>query len=78
MIAPAAAPEVLVEDAGKLPVNLRWDDRDESIWWTDAEGGRLFRMNLHTKISSAVYEGPNVGAFLPQEDGSWLLVIQKG
>ncbi len=77
VIAPAAAPEVLVEDAGKAPANLHWDDRDESLWWTDTEGGRLFRLNVRTGISSAVYEGPNVGAFLPQEDGSWLLFREK-
>jgi len=77
VIAPAAAPELLVEDAGKAPQGLRWDDRDESLWWSDAEGGRIFRLNLHTRIPSAVYEGPNVGAFLPQEDGSWLLFRDK-
>ncbi len=77
VIAPPAAPEVLVEDAGKAPANLRWDDRDESLWWTDTEGGRLFRLNLHTGIPSAIYEGPNVGAFVPQEDGSWLLFRDK-
>jgi sugar lactone lactonase YvrE len=77
VIAPPAAPEVLVEDAGKAPQCLRWDDRDESLWWTDAEGGRLFRLNLHTGIPSAVYEGPNVGAIAPQEDGSWLLFREK-
>ena len=77
VIAPPAAPEVLVEDAGKSPANLFWDDRDESLWWTDAEAGRLLRLNLHTGIPSAVYEGPNVGAFLPQEDGSWLLFRER-
>lgn len=77
VIAPAAAPEVLAEDIGKAPESLRWDERDESLWWTDAEGGRVFRINLHTRIVSAVYEGPNVGALLPQDDGSWLLFRDK-
>ncbi len=77
VIAPPAAPEVLVEDAGKLPQNLWWDDRDESLWWTDVEGGRLFRLNYKTRIQSAVYEGPSVGAFVPQEDGTWLLFREK-
>ena len=77
VIAPPSAPEVLVEDAGKAAQNLWWDDRDESLWWTDAEGGRLYRLNFKTRIQSAVYEGPNVGAFLPQEDHSWLLFREK-
>jgi sugar lactone lactonase YvrE len=77
VIAPPAAPEVLVEEAGKSAQNLWWDDRDESLWWTDVEGGRLYRLNLQTRIQSAVYEGPNVGAFIPQEDGTWLLFREK-
>ena len=77
VIHPAAAPEVLVEDAGKAAQNLWWDDRDESLWWTDVEGGRLYRLNFKTRIQSAIYEGPAVGAFLPQEDHSWLLFRQK-
>jgi sugar lactone lactonase YvrE len=77
VIAPPAAPEVLVEDAGKAAQNLCWDDRDESLWWTDFGSGRLFRLNLSTRIPSAVYEGPNVSAFIPQEDGSWLLFREK-
>jgi sugar lactone lactonase YvrE len=77
LIAPPAAPEVLVEDAGKCPQNLCWDDRDESLWWSDVLGNRLHRLNLRTGIASAVYEGPNVGAFLPQEDGTWLLFREK-
>jgi sugar lactone lactonase YvrE len=77
MIQPPSAPEVLVEDAGKLAQNLWWDDRDESLWWTDVAGGSLQRINFRTGIQSAVYEGPAVGAFLPQEDGTWLLFREK-
>ncbi|HUB66236.1 MAG TPA: SMP-30/gluconolactonase/LRE family protein [Candidatus Methylacidiphilales bacterium] len=73
VIAPPAAPQVLVEEAGKLAQNLWWDDRDESLWWTDTEGKRIYRLKLDTRIQSAVYEGPAAGAFLPCEDGAWLL-----
>ncbi len=77
VIAPPSAPEVLVEDAGKAAQNLWWDDRDDSLWWTDLEGGVLYRLALGTRIQSAIYHGPNVGAFLPQEDHSWLLFREK-
>src|SRR5277367_2026033 len=73
VIAPPSAPEVLVEEAGKSAQNLWWDDRDESLWWTDVEGGAIHRLNLKTRIQSAIYEGPTVGAFIPQEDHTWLL-----
>lgn len=76
-IAPAAAPEIVVAEAGKLAQNLRWDNRDESLWWTDLEGGRLFRFNLETRIPSVIYEGPPVGAFIQREDGRWLLFREK-
>jgi sugar lactone lactonase YvrE len=77
VIDPPAAPEVLVEHAGKLAQNLWWDDRDDSLWWTDVTGGCLYRLNVETGIQSAIYEGPNVGAFVPQEDGTWLLFREK-
>lgn len=77
VIHPAAAPEVLVEEAGKAAQNLRWDERDESLWWTDVEGDRIYRLNFGTRIQSAIYEGPTVGAFVPQEDHSWLLFREK-
>jgi D-xylonolactonase len=77
VIHPGAAAEVLVEDAGEQARNLWWDDRDSSLWWTDLAGGSLQRLNLETGIQSAVYEGPPVGAFLPKEDGSWLLFREK-
>jgi sugar lactone lactonase YvrE len=77
VIDPPAAPEVLVEEAGKAAQNLWWDDRDESLWWTDVGGGCLQRLNFHTRIQSTIYEGPSVGAFLPQEDGTWLLFREK-
>jgi D-xylonolactonase len=77
VIAPPSAPGVLVEDAGQSAQNLWWDDRDGSLWWTDVEGGAVFRLNLETRIASAVYEGPPVGALIAQEDGSWLLFRDK-
>jgi len=77
VISPPSAPEVLVEEAGRAAQNLWWDDRDESLWWTDVEGGVVFRLNLRTRIQSAIYEGPSVGAFIPQEDHSWLLFREK-
>ena len=77
VIAPPSAPEVLVEEAGKSAQNLWWDDRDESLWWTDIDGGVLYRLNSNTRIQSAIYHGPNVGAFVPQEDHSWLLFREK-
>lgn len=77
VIAPPSAPAVLAEDAGKAAQNLWWDNRDDSLWWTDVEGGAIYRLNLKTRIRSAVYEGPTVGAFIPQQDHTWLLFREK-
>jgi D-xylonolactonase len=77
VVHPPAAPDILVEDAGEFAQNLRWDERDESLWWTDVAGGRLHRFNTQTRLQSVAYEGPPVGAFLPQEDGTWLLFRER-
>jgi sugar lactone lactonase YvrE len=77
VVHPPASPEILIEDAGKFAQNLCWDDRDESLWWSDVAGGRLHRFNTETRMQSVAYEGPPVGAFLPQEDGTWLLFREK-
>src|ERR1700677_2520948 len=77
VIHPPAAPEVLVDAAGHSAQNLWWDDRDESLWWTDVGAGAMYRLNLRTQIQSAIYEGPTVGAFIPQEDHTWLLFREK-
>jgi sugar lactone lactonase YvrE len=78
VIAPPSAPAVLVEDAGHAARNLWWDEHDNSLWWTDAEVGAVYRLNLQTRIQSAVYQGqPAVGTFLPQSDQTWLLFREK-
>jgi sugar lactone lactonase YvrE len=77
VIHPPSAPAILVEEAGKSAQGLRYDERDDSLWWTDVEAGALYRLNLNTRISSVIYEGPMVGAFIPQEDHSWLLFRDK-
>jgi sugar lactone lactonase YvrE len=77
VIAPPSAPAVLVEDAGHSAHNLWWDEHDDSLWWTDPGSGAVFRLNLQTRIQSAVYQGPPVGAFVPQADHTWLLFREK-
>src|ERR1700761_285359 len=77
VIAPPSAPGVLVEDAGMAAQNLWWDDRDGSLWWTDVEGGAVYRLNIKTRIQSAVYQGAPVGAILPQDDNTWLLFRER-
>ena len=77
VIAPPSARGVLVEDAGKAAQNLWWDDRDASLWWTDVEGGSVFRLAIKTRIQSAVYEGAPVGAIMPLEDNTWLLFRER-
>ncbi len=77
VVHPPAAPAVLVEEAGHTAQNLWWDDRDNSLWWTDVGGGAVYRRNLSTQIQSAIYEGSTVGAFIPQEDHTWLLFREK-
>ncbi len=78
VISPAVgAPACWWRIAGQAAQNLCWDDRDDSLWWTDVEGGAVYRLNLKTRIQSAVYEGAAVGALIAQDDGTWLLFRDK-
>lgn len=72
-----SAPELLIEDAGKQAENLHWSPRDQSLWWSDFTGGAVYRFETTTKTRQTVYEGPPVGALVPQENGSWLLFREK-
>jgi D-xylonolactonase len=53
--------------------NPLWNPDDERIYWLDIETGRLFRANHRTLEHECFYQGPLVGGFTLQADGSLLL-----
>ena len=53
--------------------NPYWNPDDQSVLWTDIPNGKLFRYVIETGSHSQIYEGPQVGGFTMQNDGSLLL-----
>jgi D-xylonolactonase len=53
--------------------NPLWNPDDGRIYWLDIETGRIFRAEHRTLEHECFYEGPVVGGFTLQADGSLLL-----
>ena len=50
-----------------------WNAEEGRIYWVDIETGRLFRADHRTGANECFYEGPELGGFTRQSDGSLLL-----
>jgi D-xylonolactonase len=60
---------------GEGPV---WHPDEKRLYWTDIDGGKLYRFDPATEKTEACYEGPKVGGITVQPDGSLLLFRDKG
>ena len=54
-----------------------WHPLEKRLYWSDIEGGKLFRYDPATGDYEQSYEGPKVGGFTVQPDGSLLLFRDK-
>lgn len=55
-----------------------WHEVEQKLYWTDIPAGRMFRYDPETKQHEQFYEGPVVGGFTIQVDGSLLLFGERG
>jgi D-xylono/L-arabinono-1,4-lactonase len=55
---------------GEQPV---WDPVEQALLWTDIDSGLLYRYHVRTAVWDSFYQGPAVGGFTRQEDGTLLL-----
>lgn len=53
--------------------NPLWNPEDDSLYWVDIETGRLFRAEHASGRHECFYQGPVIGGFTRQADGSLLL-----
>jgi len=61
---------------GKLCESPQWDADTQLLYWNDIDSGHLYRLdwaNQTTQQPERIYEGPIVGGFTQQRDGSLLL-----
>ena len=58
---------------GSLCENPLWDAREARVLWTDIDSGRVFSCALDSTAPDLLYQGPCVGGFTIQQDGSLLL-----
>lgn len=65
--------EPWVSVGGTLCENPLWDARAGRLLWTDIDSGRVFSCVLDSQVPERLYQGPTVGGFTIQEDGSLLL-----
>jgi len=57
--------------------NPLWNAAENRIYWEDIDGGRLFRAEHHSLEHECFHQGPVVGGFSFQVDGSLLLFEQN-
>jgi D-xylonolactonase len=71
-------PEIVVDYASKLGEGPLWHHAEQRLYWTDIMGGKMYRHDPKTGKSEQIYDGPTVGGFTVQADGSLLLFGDKG
>lgn len=67
------SPEPWISVQGQLCENPLWDAREQILYWTDIPAGRIYSHDWKNGLTQPIYEGPVVGGFTQQEDGSLLL-----
>jgi len=57
----------------KLSEHPEWDQPRNRLLWTDIDGGGVYAYHADTGALEQLYQGPKVGAFTQQGDGSLIL-----
>ena len=65
-------PELIADYECEIGENPLWHPTEKKIYWSDIPKGKLFRYDPATEKHEQCYEGPEVGGFTIQEDGSLL------
>ncbi len=66
-------PEILVNRSCALSENPFWDTDANRFLWTDITGGAIWSHDPVDDTTVQIYDGPNVGGFTQEVDGSLLL-----
>jgi D-xylonolactonase len=71
-------PEVLVDTSCAMGECPRWNPDEAVVYWCDMLGGTMYRYDPDAEETTRVYDGPNVGGFVHEYDGSRLLFMEDG
>ena len=55
-----------------------WHPAESCVYWVDIPQGRIFRYDPASGEHSQIFQGPQVGGFTIQADGSLLLFMERG
>jgi D-xylonolactonase len=70
--------EIVANDDNLCGEGPYWDEREESLYWTDITGHRFFRFRWRDERRELLSEGFQVGGFSRQEDGGFLVTNNDG
>lgn len=68
-------PELLVNEHCACGENPLWDDARGVLYWCDIPAGKVFEWDAIAGEHRLIFQGPEMGAFTLQSDGSLLLLF---
>ena len=71
-------PELIADYSCVVGEGPLWHPTERCVYWVDIPQGRIFRYNPASGGHSQIFEGPQVGGFTIQADGSLLLFMERG
>lgn len=70
--------EILADDGNLCGEGPLWDEREQSLYWTDITGRRFYRYLWHGQKRELLSEGFEVGGFSRQSDGGFVVTNNQG
>ena len=71
-------PEIVADYRNEVGEGPLWHPDEQRLYWVDIPNGRIFRYDPATGGHEQFFEGPVIGGFTIQADGSLLLFMERG
>lgn len=71
-------PQLIADERCQTAENPLWHPMEKRLYWCDIPTGRIFRYDPATHTHEMCFQGPAVGGFTIQQDGSLLLFMARG
>ena len=72
---PELIPELLVNEHCACAENPLWDDKRGVLYWCDIDDGEVYEWDAVANEHRLIFQGPEMGSFSMQQDGSLLLLF---